>query len=340
MLARPVCFSILLVLLAACYYTPSPSASTAKIHGLTVVAPPAPFAADPMPAVRALGAGWVAVVPYAFTPPGQATVRYHAHGKQWWGERPEGVAETVRLAHGAGLKCMLKPQVWIPRGWTGTLDFATAAEWERWEAAYRAYVLLQADLADSLGVELFCIGTEFGRALTQRPAFWHGLIDSVRAHYGGKLVYSANWDDWEAVPFWSKLDYIGLGAYFPLVAAATPDEGALRAAWQPVKARLADVSRRTGKPVLFTEYGYLSVDSAGWRNWELERNIERRNVNQTAQARAYEALFASFAHESWWAGGFLWKWFPNGEGHEGYPERDYTPQGKEGEAVLRRWYRR
>jgi hypothetical protein len=31
--------------------------------------------------------------------------------------------------------------------------------------------------------------------------------------------------------------------------------------------------------------------------------------------------------------------FPNMRGHEGYPERDYTPQGKMAEEILRKWYR-
>ncbi|MCB9332001.1 MAG: hypothetical protein H6574_13045 [Lewinellaceae bacterium] len=66
--------------------------------------------------------------------------------------------------------------------------------------------------------------------------------------------------------------------------------------------------------------------------------MRNRPINEQAQANCLEALLSTMQAEPWWAGGFLWKWFPNGRGHEGYPERDYTPQGKVGEAVLRRWY--
>lgn len=59
-----------------------------------------------------------------------------------------------------------------------------------------------------------------------------------------------------------------------------------------------------------------------------EQGIEERNINEQAQANCFEALFSTFQPEDWWAGGFMWKWFPNMRGHEGYPERDYTPQGK------------
>jgi hypothetical protein len=165
------------------------------------------------------------------------------------------------------------------------------------------------------------------------------LIQKIKSVYRGKLTYSSNWDDWERVPFWKELDYIGLGGYFPLVDAVTPEVEQLKTAWKPIHERLRKISLENGRPVLFTEFGYLSVDGCGWRNWELERGIEDRNINQQAQANCLEALFATFQPEDWWAGGFLWKWFPNMRGHEGYPERDYTPQGKLGETVLKKWYK-
>ena len=309
-----------------------------KIKGLTLVAPPDSFSENPMPPIQQLGANWVAVIPYAFTPPEQPVVRYDVHGMQWWGERPEGVRATVRLAHEAKVKVMLKPQIWIPRHWTGSLTFSSSDDWKSWEQGYQSYILGMAKLAEEEHIDLFCIGTEFRTPIRERPQFWSGLIDSVRAVYSGKLVYSANWDDWEQVPFWSKLDYIGLSGYFPLIEGDTPPVDKLIAAWRPIKERLAQFSKKAGKPILFTEYGYLSVDGSGWRNWELEQGVKGRNINEQAQANCYQALFATFQQAEWWAGGFLWKWFPNMEGHEGYPERDYTPQGKLGEQELQKWY--
>ncbi|MBL7775911.1 MAG: hypothetical protein JNK89_07895 [Saprospiraceae bacterium] len=338
----PVLF--LLFLLPACQCAPSGAAVQVSgqplICGLTLVAPPEPFAENPMPAVQQAGAGWIAVVPYAFTRPGQAAVRYSETGKHWWGERPEGVRETIRLAHAAGLKVMLKPQVYLPRSWTGALHFESDADWSAWETDYERYILRMARLADSTQVDLFCLGTEFRTSVARNPGFWSELIRKVRDCYAGKLVYSANWDDWEQVPFWAQLDYIGLSGYFPLVEGATPEVEALKVAWKPICQRLAAFSQKTGRPVLFTEYGYLSVDGCGWRNWELEADIRSRPINEQAQANCLEALHATLQAETWWAGGFLWKWFPNMRGHEGYPERDYTPQGKLGEAVLKKWYGR
>lgn len=313
--------------------------SSGKINGLTFVAPPEPFATDPMNAVADLGANWIAVIPYAFTRPDVPEVRFHENGRQWWGERPVGVRESIRLAHAAGIKVMLKPQVWIPNGWTGNLDFATSALWADWEKSYERYILRFASLADSTGADMFCIGTEFRTSIEKRPQFWIALIQKIKNVYSGKLTYSSNWDDWDKVPFWKDLDYIGLGGYFPLCDVVCPKVDELKKAWIPIREQLKTYSRSQKKPVLFTEWGYMSVDGCGWRNWELEKDIDTRNINEQAQANCMEAMLATFQPEDWWAGSFLWKWFPNMRGHEGYPERDYTPQGKLAEKTLRKWYR-
>jgi hypothetical protein len=309
-----------------------------KMNGLTLVAPPEPFPANPMPAAAAVGANWIAAIPYAFTRPGTPSVRFSEQGGQWWGESPEGVRQTIRLAHQQGIKVMLKPQVYIPHSWTGILDFASDADWAAWEKDYEYYILFFARLAADEKADLFCIGTEFNNAIQKRPTFWTQLIDKIKNEYKGPLTYSANWDDWDKVPFWAQLNYIGLGGYFPLVDTLTPAVADLQEAWKPIVARLKNFSDTQGRPVLFTEFGYLSVSGCGWRNWELENGIENRPINEQAQANCFEALFSTFHREPWWAGGFLWKWFPNMRGHEGYPERDYTPQGKTGEQYLKKWY--
>ena len=320
-------------------FSPPMTSDKGKINGLTLVAPPEPFSNNPMPPVTRVGANWIALIPYAFTQADVPLVRYNESGHQWWGERPSGIRESIRLAHEAGIKVMLKPQVWIPGGWTGGLDFGTDTAWTSWENSYEQYILHFAALADSAGVEMFCIGTEFRTSIEKRPAFWRALIHKTRTIYHGKLTYSANWDDWSRVPFWSELDYIGMGGYFPLVEASLPSVEALHAAWKPILEDLKAFSLANNKPILFTEWGYLSVDGCGWRNWELEQGIASRNINEQAQANCVEAMLSTFQSETWWAGSFMWKWFPNMRGHEGYPERDYTPQGKMAEEILRKWYR-
>jgi len=314
--------------------------SIPKMKGLNFVAPPRAFTTNPMEAVKEVNANWIAVIPYAFTRPGQPKVQYNNHGKyqQWWGERPEGCAETIRLAHESDIQVLFKPQVYIPGSWPGDLDFANAEEWALWEADYRKFILLMLDMAIEKKVAAFCIGTEFKKSVIKREAFWRGLIKEIRGKYDGLLTYASNWDHYEQVPFWDALDFVGVDAYFPLVNEKTPKVAALKKAWQPHLQKMRKFQSLVAKPIVFTEYGYLSVDGAAYNTWELEGKVRQLPINQQAQANALEALYATFWQESWWSGGYIWKWFPEMKGHEGYPDRDYTPQGKTGEEIVRKWY--
>ncbi|MEL6123609.1 MAG: DUF4105 domain-containing protein [Bacteroidota bacterium] len=308
-----------------------------KMAGITVVAPPRPFTSDPIEDIVDVHANWIALVPYGIGQKGQPVV-FHSMANQWWGEKPEGIAESARLAHEQGVKIMLKPQVWIPGGWVGDMDFEKEAEWKLWEKNYRDYLMTFVDMAIKDNIEMICIGTEYKTAVVKREAFWRQLIADIRSKYDGLLTYSSNWDSYKNVPFWDELDYIGISGYFPLSSMDTPPVLLLSYRWRKVVRQLQKFSTRTGKQILFTEYGYLSVDGAAGKTWELERNIQSRRINQQAQANGYEALFRALVDEPFWAGGFLWKWFPEGQGHEGYPERDYTPQHKKAQTTITKWY--
>ena len=80
------------------------------------------------------------------------------------------------------------------------------------------------------------------------------------------------------------------------------------------------------------------MDGCAYNTWELEPKVKQLDINQKAQANAFHALFETFWEEPYWSGGFLWKWFPNMHGGEGYDERDYTPQGKTAQEVLQKWF--
>lgn len=308
-----------------------------RIKGLSFTAPPKPFPENPMPAVQAVNADWIAVIPYGFTRPAKAHVSFNIDW-QWWGEKTEGVVSTIETAHTAELKVMLKPQVYIPGGWVGDLDFDKDSDWQAWEKDYETYILTMAEIADSLQVEMFCVGTEFRKSVSKRPQFWHQLIRKIRDIYDNKLTYSANWDDYENISFWNEMDYIGINAYFPLIDDKTPSISNLQKSLKSYINKIQRFACRQNKPILFTEYGYLSVDKCAYNTWELEAEIKQLPINEQAQANAIEALLTELKQYDWWAGGFLWKWFPNGEGGEGYNYRDYTPQGKKAEQILKECY--
>lgn len=310
----------------------------APIAGVSFVAPRRSVGPEAVTPLRRVATGWIAVLPYAFLGPDDR-VRFDGE-RQWWGEGLEGIAATIRLAQREGLRVMLKPHVWAGRaGWVG--DYAPESEegWRRFQASYAEYLLAMAGLADSLGVEILVVGTELDRTVRERPELWHTLIDRVEERYGGALTYAANWDGFEDVPFWSRMDLIGVDAFFPLSPRSEPDRAELEAAWEPIVAELAAACREHRRPVLFTEFGYRSIDGAAGNQWELPP--ERRSdvpPNLQAQVTAYEALFHTWWDEPWFAGGFLWKWFPE-DGARGERVRaDYTPQHKPVEGTIRRWY--
>lgn len=313
------------------------SPRTQMLKGLNFVAPPQAFSNNPMEEVQAVNANWIAVIPYAYTRKGEANVYFNTN-RQWWGERVEGVRKTIRLGKSSGLNIVLKPQVYIPGSWTGDLSYNNDQDWEAWEADYTKYILTFAEIAAELGVEVFCIGTEFKISARKREAYWRKLIADVRAIYSGKLIYAANWDEYMDVPFWDALDFAGINAYFPLINTKTPDIEALKKAWAPHKMAIRNFYNKVKKPIVFTEYGYLSVDGCAYNTWELESKVRQLPINEKAQSNAIHALLETFWDEPYWHGGFIWKWFPNMRGGEGYNNRDYTPQGKQGQETLKTWY--
>jgi len=320
---------------------PTFSPITEKMKGISFVAPPQEFTQDPMTAIKAVGSDWIAVIPYGFSPNGKPELYFNSN-RQWWGERPEGIIETVHLAKEAKLKVVMKPQIWIRGGWVGGMDFSSKKEWETWEKDYRDYVLTFAKIADSLNVEVFCIGTELKISIQKREKFWRSLIKEVKEIYQGKLIYAANWDEYELVPFWDEMDFIGVDAYFPLVNKKTPSVKDLKKAWQPILKKLKKFSAKNNKPIVFSEFGYMSLDGCAFNTWELESKRSETPVNELAQANSLDALFEVFWKEDWWGGGFIWKWYPNYQKGEGRRARfragDYTPQGKQSEEILKKWY--
>ncbi len=308
-----------------------------KIKGVTLVAPPNPFQSNIIQPLKDVGTNFVKVVPYGYTITNQPKVIYNSN-RQWWGERKEGVLQTIQQIQKNGLATFLKPQVYIPGSWVGELDFDNEQDWQKWEQSYTEFILDYAKIAEDHNIELFCIGTEFRNSVNQRPQFWIDLIEKIKTVYCGKLTYCANWDNYEAIPFWNHLDYIGISAYFPLIEDKTPSVKKLKKAWTPIVKQLENFAAKQDITILFTEYGYLSVDGCAGKTWELEKKVHSLTINEQAQANALQALYEVFMEKDFWAGGFLWKWFPEMKGHEGYPEKDYTPQNKLAESIMKEHY--
>lgn len=306
-----------------------------RIAGITIEAPPKPYDKNPMPDIAQVSANWVVVVPYGFTKSQGEEVIY-GEKMYWWGESPQGVRKTIELAHQEGFCVMVKPQVWLQHQWIGDLSFSDEALYAKWWASYVAYIDTITQICDEYGVEMFCIGTEV-KQLSTKTADWKALIRRVRSRYKGLLTYAANWDEYEQIAFWNELDFIGINAYFPVLNKSNATAEEIATAWQPTVKKLEHFSNKQGKPILFAEYGFLSVERNTFNTWELEKKIADLPEDEQAQANAFEGLYQAFWHQPFWHGGFIWKWTPNLTAKH---PKQYSPQYKLATQTIKRWFQK
>ncbi|MEO5910551.1 MAG: hypothetical protein ABIP95_06660 [Pelobium sp.] len=306
-----------------------------KINGVNFSAPARAIESGWTADLQHINASWVSLIPFGFSKVDAPGVYYEPE-RQFWGESIEGIRTNIKQAHEAGLKVMIKPQVWMQRGWIGDFDLHTEEDWKIWENDYEKYIMHFAKLGALENAEMICLGTEYRNAVKKRPEFWARLATDIRKIYKGKLTYCANWDDYPDVKFWKSLDYVGISSYYPLSEAQTPTVAELEKAWKPIKAQLKTFSEKQQKPILFTEFGYRSMDQSAWRSWEME--YQERPLNMLAQANAYEALFKTFWKENWFAGGFAWKWYSSFHRMDPKNNHDWTPQNKKAQEIMKIYF--
>lgn len=308
-----------------------------KIKGISFVASREKAVQEHVNAFLNIHADHAAVMPFGFIRDLSSPEIIFNTDRQWYGETEGGAKQYIELLRANNVKVMLKPQIWIWRGeFTGGLKMETEDNWQILEASYEKFLLTFAKLAQETKVEILCIGTELEQFVQNRPKFWEELIVKIRKVYKGKLTYASNWDEYKQTPFWASLDYIGIDAYFPLSDAKTPTVEQLRAGWKPWKENIAALSKKTSRPVLFTEFGYRSMDYTAKKPWLVDRSEE--GVNLEAQVNAKRAIFEEFWQEDWFAGGFVWKWFLNHEKAGGGEDNRFTPQNKPAEEIIKLFY--
>lgn len=312
--------------------------SLERINGFNVMPAFNPVEIDYSTEIVETGAEWVSLVTYIYANHDLPVLGYD-NRPQKWGETFKGLRKMIAYAKDAQLKVMLKPSVWIPNvGWPGDLSFDDKG-WEIWEERYRAYMLEVAALCETEKVDLLCIGTELKESVRNRPEFWLELINAIKCVYSGKLTYSSNWDNYRAVGFWSELDYIGVNAYFPLSSKGTPTKEELDKAWKPVIKELRATSQAIDRPVLFTEYGYRSIDSACGRQWEFERvRNGEAPPNFETQIIGYQSIFDTFWNVPWFAGGFIWHWKVEQEDYDWQEDNGYSPKDKPVVELLQKYF--
>ena len=336
-----ILFSCGLILLIACSNSNSKEpvqvsqTSSEFIKGLSFVGPPREIDQNAFNPVVQVNAEWISLMPYAYCPPDDPSIIFDSQW-QWWGEKTQGVKRCVEMARAAGLRIMLKPHLWIGHGiFTGTYEPKSKEGWKSFEEGYRKYMMNYARLADSMQVELLCIGTEMEKFVSTRKSFWKGLIKDIRNVYKGKLTYAANWDEYADFPFWEELDLIGIDAYFPLSSVANPEEDQIDSSWTRWVTSLNKFSEKESKRILFTEIGYRSCEKNLLQPWTTERNLA---TDIEAQNLAYSCLFKALKKSKSVDGMFVWKWHAKHNRAGGLSNNRFTPQNKPSEELLRKFY--
>lgn len=311
---------------------------TAKINGISFVASREPIDQNHIKPVINLNANYASIMPFGFSKNLEHPEIIYNTERQWFGETRAGAKQYIEELRKQSIKVMLKPQIWVWGGFfTGDIKMEGEKDWQKLEQSYTKFILEYADLAKELDVEIFCIGTELEEFIKNRPEFWEQLIKDVRKIYKGKLTYAANWDEYGRTPFWNKLDFIGIDAYFPVSDEKTPSVEHCKYGWLRHLSQMKKRSECIGKPILFTEYGYRSVDYSAKEPWRNDRDLN--TLNMTAQKNAYVALFDVIWDKEWFAGGFLWKWFHDHGDAGGTDNTRFTPQNKPAEAIVRNFYK-
>ena len=308
-----------------------------KQKGVCWVGTPQPVVQEDLDKLKSLGVTWISQTPFAWQQqPGDTSLLFEkkTQRKPWWGESYEGIATTSRFAKAANIKTILKPHIWLRQSWPGEIEMASEEAWEKWFKQYSDFIMSYAALAQQEQLEILCIGTELQKTI-HRPE-WLEIIKNVRGVYKGKLTYAANFNEFESVPFWSALDYIGVQAYFPLTKNSHPTVTEVAAGWEQPLKQIEALHKKTQKPVIFTEIGYKSTHDATIEPWTWPGNEDHEKISDVTQANAYEAFFQQCWGKSWIAGVYFWKWYPQGARRNG--AIDFTPQGKPAEKIMKEWF--
>jgi hypothetical protein len=307
-----------------------------KINGVSLVGHPSPIEYSDLNPIVEINANWVTLIPFGYGKSGNNRLIYKDLSWQWWGETYEGIESSIEMAENLDLEVMIKPQIWFDHGtYTGHFELESDLDWQQFETDYYHYIMSFAYLSEEYGLDLFCIGTELTIFANKRPDFWRRLIRDIRDVYSGQLTYAGNWDSYNTISFWDELDYIGVDAYFPICEHKTPGYNALAKGWKQHSNDLENFSKNEGIPILFTEWGYRSSDYCAKEPWDYSK---RQDVNFNGQYNAYQAIFETFWTQSWFAGGFLWKWYPLHSQAGGPKNSRFTPQNKPAQDLLREWF--
>jgi hypothetical protein len=283
---------------------------------------------ESMKRMRQVGIEWVAINVDGWYQTNSTSADIHKNRDQ--APTDSALRHVIQKAHSLNMSVMLKPMIDLENGvWRAEIKPSP-----KWFENYTSYINFFADFAEQNNVEMFCIGTELNGTVSNETE-WRNIISGVRQRYSGLLTYAAIWsDEYATIQWWDTLDYVGIDAYFPLSNKSDPTITEMKATWEKITNYLDSFYSKVGKPIIFTEIGYLSTNGTNQNpsNWSLQNAIDLQE-----QADCYEAAFQALWSKSWFYGFYWWYWQTNPDAG-GSNNSDYTPQNKPAQGVLTHWY--
>ena len=248
------------------------------------------------------------------------------------------LSRVIRFARSVGLQVMINMHIDVA-GRSVWRAFINPDNRTAWFTRYGAWLVHYGQIAQAAGASGICIGTELIDVTnpTVHPsntAMWvRYIIRPLRSVFTGWLTYSAQHGvDALQVGIWPYLDRIGVSAYFSLGGSGSL--GSLVADWQRINKSYISPLRRYDKPIFFTEVGYRNVAGDHLTPWSYAPG---GTPDQAEQARDYKALLWYWRHFSWWRGVVWWEWSAD-PSQTGPADIDFTPQGKQAEAIVRHYF--
>ena len=239
-----------------------------------------------------------------------------------WTHYPSEIEAVVTEAKSLGLKTMIrlsKPQYYEN---ALSADKEELLDPEGWFATYADYANRYAEIAEDVGVDIFCAGSELHDTFLQGyDSEWTSIINGVRARYNGPVYFTMAGNGFlkngNSIPFWDELDYIGINAYFQLSFIDTQtcvmDAGS-PGTYNPTPQELMDQyecamntiqdfrisANLTDKPVIFGEGGYRSTDGCNMK-------IDDPPIDMQEQVDCVNAMMTKAPERDWFKGMNFWQ---------------------------------
>lgn len=236
---------------------------------------------------------------------------------------------AISLSQRYGFSVVLKPHIDlkndVPRYKISPNDYSI------WISNYKKFINRYLEIAINAGLHDFVVGTELDGVVEHKE--FYKLCDSISSACPIRLIYAASFNHFTSTGLWDHVDIMGIDAYFNLDNNNPPSTNTLHETWNYWLNLVSEFSALKGKPILFTEAGYFSRNTAAQNpgSWAGDPS-----ANCELQKECYEALLSQACHFDRIIGICWWQWELGGIG--GINNNDATPRDKPAEEIIRRYW--